>query len=251
MDRNQVSILLRGLIHPSIDIKKTLIEYNKYGKIILSIYKHEYHLIEDVIKDFNDIEVVLNDVDVYNMEMSKYGVYHPSFYQLNQIKNGLTKVVTPYVIESRVDHYYSNIDKLIKRHIDTNKIVTSSIFVRGFYQYKYHLSDCFIMGKTDEITKVIDLALEHFPLPNVLRQPNEVQLWKPYIFSKLNDDIRNIIDHDVNTYLAVLSNIFEIININEFAPYICKVGKKLITQFHVYDDTKNFLLEGCHPYDGG
>jgi hypothetical protein len=241
-----ITIILQGLIHPKVDINKTINEYKKYGKIILSIYKHQYDYILNNVKDLNNVEIILNDMELYVKENNDiYKSNNTHYYQLSTTKKAIDSIFTKYVIKSRVDHYYSNLDIFIDHCIKTDKITSSSLFVRGINQYKYHLSDCLFMGKTDEIKKVIELSIQHYPFPNVYLHPQEVQLWKPYIFSKLNSYTYDTIDNDMNIYIKTLSDIFEIIDVNKLYPYEIKVSNHIITQI-VDNSNRNFICDGVN-----
>ena len=155
MNTNLVTILLQGVINPNIDLNKTITEYKQYGKIVLSIYKNEYEYIINNIKHLEDLDIVLNDIDTYDNEILKFPLKSSHYYQLQTTKKGLEKINTEYVIKTRVDHYYSNLNLFIQKCFDTDKIIVLSHYIRGFSQYTYHLSDCLFMGKTIEIKKVV------------------------------------------------------------------------------------------------
>ena len=241
---NQVSIVLHGRAHPKVDINKTITEYKKYGKVILSVYIHDMEYLKKNIQNWDDIDVVLNDISEYDEKMKTYPMYSSHFYQLQTTKKGMDLVKTPYVIKSRIDHYYSNLDILINKCLETNKICTITIFTRSFYQYKYHLSDNLFMGKTEEIRDVIDMSLKAYPLPNQSMHPNETQLWKPYIMKKAGS---TDIDTNVNTYVTILSQIFEIINISTLKPYLYKYGSNIVDAFiDQNQDIRHYLIHGCN-----
>jgi hypothetical protein len=241
---DQISIVLHGRVHPKVDLNKTIKEYIKYGKIILSVYMHDVDFLKQTVENWDDIQVVLNDINEYDEKMKTYPIHSTHFYQLQTTKKGMDLVTTPYVIKTRIDHYYSNLEVLINKCFETNKICTVSLFTRSFYAYKYHLSDNLFMGKTEEIRDVIDMSILHYPIPNQHLHPNETQLWKPYIVKKAG---KLNVENDINTYVHVLTQLFEIIDLSKFKPYLYKYNKWIVNSFAEENrSTADYLLHGCN-----
>jgi len=72
--------------------------------------------------------------------------------QLDSTITGLNKVDTEYVIKMRGDEYYSNIPYLLEKVKEFPELIhTSPVFFRRWKDYKLHISDHLIVGKTEYI----------------------------------------------------------------------------------------------------
>jgi len=210
-----ITIILQGITCPDVDIIKTLTEYTKLARVILSIYLsvESADLIEKIRVEFPSILIIDNDQsELEKLCIQKFGNVPKgnkhTFFQLNCMINALHHVTDQYVIKSRVDHYYGNLDKFIEK-LYTNKIVSSSNCIRGSKSIygKYHLSDSLFGGLTSEIKRVYELAI----LSNKLLDIPEIILWKPYLTTKFNElKLPNESDREYSNSMCELVTVYSI-----------------------------------------
>jgi len=98
--------------------------------------------IENIPKNFTIIE---------NKFPEKNG-YQNFNLQVDSTLAGLELVSTEYVIKMRGDEYYSNIPHLLEKVKEFPELIhTSPVFFRRWKDYKLHISDHLIVGKTEYI----------------------------------------------------------------------------------------------------
>jgi hypothetical protein len=212
-----ITIILQGITCPDIDIIKTLTEYTKLARVILSIYLsvESPDLIEKIRVEFPSILIIDNEQsELEKLCIQKFGnvpqANKHTFFQLNCMKKALCHVRDQYVIKSRVDHYYGSLDKFIEK-LYTNKIVSSSNCIRGVRSKygKYHLSDSLFGGLTVQIKRVYNLAI----LSNKLLDIPEIILWKPYLTTKFNElKLRNNSELEYSNSMCQLVTVYSIYN---------------------------------------
>ena len=239
----QTSIILQGIINNNIDIINTISHYQKFGNIILSLYKdfEDINLINKVLKKFPNIEIIYNNYNEYRKEIIKLNKFINNNYKDNcyyQIKSSLLpfrKIISKYVVKTRIDHFYESIDDFMLWGRDQNKIISSSIYVRGSNYARYHLSDHLFQGKTKEINLLFNLALNNY-------NPGcpEINIWRPYIFylaSLENIHIDSLNDDDYSEWMAKKFYIY-CINRNKSYKIKCNLGIKS----YIKDvDTSNYI----------
>jgi hypothetical protein len=253
---DNVTILLQGIINDKVDLKQTLETYTKVCNVILSVYTSDLDMVNKICVDYPNVKIVENNLEEYSNlpvvidTLVDYGILSTiqrCYFQICTTKKGLEYVNTEYVVKSRVDHYYSGIHKFIERGIQTKKIVSSSIFVRGCKDKKainscrFCLSDCLFMGNTSNIKLCFDLCYEE----KLLTRP-ETGIWKPYfihIFKQMDIDIEAV---DDDTYIKLISRFVDVYCINELGPYNIKLWAS--TYNNLFDRVKTtyeYLLHGC------
>lgn len=253
---NNVTILLQGILNDGVDLYETLNIYTKLCNVVLSVYTFDVEKVNKICESFPTVKIIENNLDEYNnlpiiidplVDYGLLGTIQKMYFQICTTKKGLEHISTPYVVKSRVDHCYDNISVLIDRGLNTNKIVSSSIFVRGcmdgniINRCRYCLSDCLFMGKTDDIKLCFDLCYD----AKLLTRP-ETGIWEPYfihIFKKNNIDINSLTNED---YIQHMTNVVEIVCINELTPYKIKLWDSVHTYMHDnIKTTYDYLLFGC------
>lgn len=253
---NNVTILLQGILNDKVNLHTTLTTYTKICPIVLSVYDFDYEKVKEICKPFDNIQIVANNLEEYSelpiiidplVDYGILGTVQRMYFQICTTKKGLEYVNTEYVVKSRIDHHYSQIHKLIEHGIQTNKIVSSSIFVRGcqdgnpINRCRFCLSDCLFMGYTDNIKLCFQLCYD----AKLLTRP-ETGIWTPYFihyFKANNINIENVSD---DTYIRHMMEIVEVYCINELKPYEIKLWDR--THTHLHDNVKNtydYLLYGC------
>lgn len=217
-----VTILLQGISHPEINLLNTIKEYSKFAKIVISYYpKKELLNFKTMFKNL-EIVFVENDEDDFIKELNeKFPEVENSYrkhtyFQIRTTLAGLQKVDTEYVVKTRLDHYYSNIQDLIQLHISTKKIVCSSIFARGIHEYKYHPSDILFCCKRYVMNDIFNICFSNL---KSLTDISEVLIWKPYILSKFPE----IESYSDSEYIKSMCELFEVFPLNYHKSYKIKL----------------------------
>jgi len=251
---DNVTILLQGILHENIDLVDTLNVYTKICNVVLSVYKTDIEKVVKICESFPRVIIMENDIKDYEQIPLKIDrefnylcpkIAQNGFFQICTTKKALSAIHTEYVIKSRIDHFYSRILKFIQYGLNINKLLISSIYVRGcqniYFPCKYHLSDCLFMGKTNDIKLCFDLCYNN----RLLTLP-ELGIWKPYLIYTLKKRgvDTNIIDND--TYIKHMLELVDVYCVNKLQPYKIKLGANIQTYM---DDkiktTKEYLLYGC------
>ena len=193
--KEDVTILLQGILNKDVDIFETIELYSLSGHIVLSVYDDEYtkNICNRILELYpNDVSVVYNNLETYQKEFEeikkRYNerIINNFYFQFKTTINGLQTIHTKYVVKSRVDHYYSDIDKLIAHGIVTKKLVSSSLHIRGLFDkrhptYYFHMSDSLFFGETIKIKQMLYLANQMSFTSIMMEKGAEVRLWKPYL----------------------------------------------------------------------
>jgi len=248
----EVSIILQGRINKKINLEKTISLYQNHGTVILSLYRdlEDINYINHLLKKFPNIQIVNNSYFGYINELKGKNMFRNisyldnCYYQIKTTLIAFRKVISKYVIKSRLDHYYSSIGDFIKWGIDQKKIISSSVFVRGVNYIRYHLSDHIFGGKKDEIYKIFKLALENYT-PGC----PEVNIWKPYIFYLASFENINLDHLDNLSYAKWMAKKFYIYCINRHFEYKLPYASNIVTKLNDNDKTKtdslDYFLNGC------
>jgi SAM-dependent methyltransferase len=248
----KVSIILQGKINKNIDLEKTILNYQQHGRVILSLYRdfEDINYINYLIKKFPNIYIINNNYIEYENELKSKKMFKNIPYLDNcyyQIKTSLIafrKVISKYVIKTRLDHYYGSIDDFIRCGINQKKIISSSVFVRGVNYIRYHLSDHIFGGTKDEIYNIFKLAFINYNP----RCP-EINIWKPYIFHLSSIEKINLDKLDNLSYAKWMAKKFYIYCINQHFEYKLPYVSNIVTKLNDNDKTKkdslDYFLNGC------
>jgi hypothetical protein len=226
---------MQGVLCSNIDIKKTIENYLKCGNVVISTYvKNDLQLISEIQEQFPDVVIIDNDLESYEKELREIGkcvessYFNNTFYQLKTTLAGIKTISTDFIIKTRVDHSYSNMDSFIQEGLlYPEKILSSSLFVRGLmtgtYHTRYHMSDCLFMGRTDLIRKAMNLAQLHY---TVGMNP-ESMIWRPYVRDVLQSRENNIYTLDnlpEKDYLDIMGELFHVFSAQRLEPYQMKLS---------------------------
>lgn len=251
---DNVTILLQGLLHKDVSLFDILDNYTKICCVVLSVYRSDLSAVLDVCKSFPQVIIVENNIEEYEvipliidkeLEDGRLGVLQNGFFQICTTRKGLSVVHTDYVIKSRVDHYYSNLGLFIEHCFDINKIVISSVFVRGFmdriHPCRYCLSDCLFMGKTKDIKMVLKCAYNALSLTRP-----ETGLWQPYFMMLFNERELDICNRDHETYVNYIMEYIDVFYVGKLKPYKIKIGGKIEENLCCSNKTtEQYLTTGC------
>ncbi len=250
---NNVTILLQGILNENVSLIDTLNNYTKICNVVLSVYKPDIKKVIEICKIFPTVIIMENDIDEYNNQPliiekefanSPLNFLQNGFFQICNTKKGLSVIHTTYVVKSRIDHFYSNLQNFIQYGLYTQKIISSPVFIRGyndkFFPYRYHLSDCLFMGKTCDIKLCFDLCYK-----NKLLTFPEIGIWRPYFiykFNKMGIDINSV---DDETYVKYMLELVDVFPIDKLKPYKIKICDNINTNMITTKTTmREYLTTG-------
>lgn len=244
---HDVTILLQGVLHKDISLTEILDSYTKYCNVILSIYDTDYETIEPIARNYNNVTIIKNNLESFTNvlrqrnQLSPHPYYNNSYYQIRTTLAGLEHVTSPYVLKSRIDHFYEGIDDFIKMGLEKDKVISSSLFVRGYSLKPYHLSDCLFMGKKDSIQKGYSYAERTFH-----ESWPEYLIWKSYftvLSQELHIDLNSL---NEGQYYEFMDKHVHIYCINKFSKFYLKFKDIIITQSNDNEkSTLDYLRHGC------
>ena len=244
-DPQDVSILLQGVFNREVNILETIADYRRWGQVILSVYDNYENLLicENILEKYAEVIIVYNNYSAYEDEirgLDKKIYYDNYYYQIQTTLKGLAQVDRPYVVKSRVDHYYSDMNKLIAHGIGSDKLVSTSCFVRGFEHVKFHMSDCLYFGPTEKIKKMVDFGSLKYSVENA-----EVKLWKPYLVDLAKQENLDIELANLDTYIKFMKSKVSIFCINLHNTYKVKYASGVYTQIYDLDKSdEEYLIWG-------
>jgi len=247
--KEDVTILLQGILNNNIDIFQTIKLYSLSGHIVLSVYDDEptKNICRQILELYpNDVSVVYNNLETYKREFEEIKrKYNDSslgnfYFQLKTTINGLQNIQTKYVLKSRVDHYYSDIDKFIAHGIVSKKLVSSSLYIRGLFEKLYptayfHMSDILFFGETSKIKEMVLLSNKMCFTQFMKGKCAEIRLWRPYLINLAKLEGINIDDSNIKhgkdyeymmKYIHFLNSKITVYPINLHDNFKIKVGKK-------------------------
>jgi hypothetical protein len=239
-NKNDVTIILQGELN-NVNLLASLNEYQNYAKTIIvsSYFIDNIELKNNILDNFPEIILIDNDINEFMSQPEIIDYKNERcFFQVSTVRKALKYVNTPYIIKTRVDNYFSNLDKFICEVINNkNKITCIDIYVRGFYHFKYHPSDILFGGSYENLTNVFNN--KH----NFDTYIPEIIIFKNYILRKLKDlniDV-NEFENNIDLYGDTMDQIFNIYNISNFEIYYFKNATFKISN----KSTKDFFKSGC------
>ena len=190
MNPDNVTILLQGLISDEINLQEVLEKYSKLGRLVISIYDYQLEKLKPYVEAIPNCLVIINNQDVFLSELlhrqipekTQTDECHKCFFQIRSIENALQHISTEYVLYCRINHLYSNLDKVIEEGVQHKKFVISSFVTRGtdIRRWRFHFSDCMIFGTKEKMKLLFYLAARDYTYDNILYRPNECRIWRPY-----------------------------------------------------------------------
>lgn len=223
---HDITIILQGVINDNVNYIDTIEHYLKYSNVIISSYFKKNEDIEKIKKMFPSVVVINNNLKTFENDLISIGKksqinrHNNCFYQIRTVHEALKHIKTEFTIKSRIDNYFHDIEKFITMiKSNTDKITSLSLYVRGFRNIKYHLSDILFGGQTNKIKNVIELSIKNYTVGCP-----EVVIWRPYIL----DCLKKNIDNNLETYVEEMSKLFIIFPLNHMSNY----NFKGIKHFH-------------------
>ncbi len=244
---DDITILLQGVVHADVDLNMILCAYTKYCPVILSIYDTDYETVQTIAREYKNVTIVQNNFDEFIKDQKERKLHFPSayhnnaYYQIRTTLAGLEHVHTSWVLKSRVDHFYEGLDDFINTGFTMDKVISSSLFVRG-HKMRYHYSDCLFMARTEPIQNTFLLAERNYKA-----EYPEMLIWSSYFtlyFQEQKIAMEKLSDQE---YYEWVDKHLYVYGINKFPSFRIKVMNKVITSSKdCHRPTVEYLQHGCN-----
>jgi hypothetical protein len=230
---DNITLVFQGVIYDNILLLRIIEHYKPLAKIVISTYfKDNMRFYYSLMKAYPDITIINNDITYFEELLIDSGnicIYEDSyinsytnnyFYQIKTTEAALNYVDTEYVIKSRVDFFFSNMEEFINETMEHgSKITCMSIVIRNYgfcitHGLKYHPSDICYGGKTETVKRVSEDEINEFRLDII---SSEERKWRHYCNKKLAEnelDEAAIFETD-QRYADFMSSIFHVYPINK------------------------------------
>lgn len=252
-EKKLCTVILQGNLNANIDLIKTISDYSKNSEIIISTYDLEEYkgILNSVREKFPLTKIIFNDIEENFNTMRKMGLIgieknHPNvFHQLESTRKAIELVTTDFVIKTRGDSYFCDLDEfLYEMTLNPDKILSSSLFVRGLKYCKYHPSDILFGGKTENMKDLIFSAFDdlYYNSQTLGKGIPEELIHRSYILKRAK-----MFDLDVENddqYLQVMLHSYKIFCINRHSSYIFR-GNRESSCCDLDKSTKDYLIWGC------
>ena len=223
---SDISVIIQG---PLNEVSLDNLEYYKtLGPVIVCHWEGDDESILDNY-DLSDCIVVKHPVPIKDFLL--HTVSDTFIYQVKGIYYGLCEVQTPYVIRTRSDEFWGNLEPLLEQ-FNTNggKVTCGNIFFRKWHAYVFHIGDHLFIGDTkillDGYTRLIE------------RSENFISTTNPEAIAAYG-----ILDAvGKNRTKEDFVSVFDAIDINKLQPFLAQhrhAGHKFLNHFHVDDCVKN------------
>ncbi len=227
-DINHLTIILEGPIRYC-NIEETVKAYNHMCKqIILSSYVTE-ELVKSLTKIAPNILILNHDYEQVNRDTAK--LYPPKdpkinrkgFHQFHHMYSVLPRVSTAFVLKTRADQAFSNLDYIINlMYNNDDKVVLFPYYIRGAGICKFHASDQ-LMGCTTRKMKQIWLPYHEIHLKNQLI---EIAIWMGWMCTEAERlGYGNVYSLSPHEYGELCSKLFLVLNEKKLIPF--KVAGRL------------------------
>ena len=191
------------------------------NQIIISSYLSQ-NLIEKLKQNVPNIIIINNDYDTVRLNTEKKYPKRRTcrrvkkgFEQFHHIYNALPLIKTPYVLKTRVDQFFSNLDYFIHTMINNDKVVMFPFYIRGALVSKCHPSDMLFGCSTKKMKEIFPLERVHQKFQLIERA-----IWTHWMFThqKINKkkSIQKMNNHE---YGLFCSELFSVVNEKKLVLY--------------------------------
>ena len=217
--KQDISVLIQGPLNfTSIDAIK---DYSKFADtIIISTWDKDDSKYIDILNKINllkkddkiNIEIYSYKTPDYkqmiiNGELFGVDIDTTWYWQVQGLYNGVKECKTPFIIRTRSDEYYKNLQPLIDRFNNNGyKFTCGNIFFKNTYSSSYyHIGDHLYMSKITILKRALEIILHSMKgdfqtqtyITKHLYQNSvcaEIILGNAIVLSKLNIDIKNLVN---------------------------------------------------------
>lgn len=216
MYSDKLTIVLQGRLTEGVDINKTISLYSKFAPIIISGWDFDEEKLKNVVCQ----RVILGDYqkDIISRKKKDCEDGKNILAQYTTTYRGLKEVTTPFVLKGRLDQFYPNIDKIIDKILNTNKVVTST---RVINPYTLHFSDMLYGGNTEKLLKTFE-KLYFDNIENFELCCPEMKIWATYWKLNISQDLPYLNTSQpetVDPYIEAVTPYFEVCENKMLAGY--------------------------------
>jgi hypothetical protein len=221
MNKEDLTILIAGPLNKiSLD---NLDYYKSIGKVVISYWENDS---SDILTDYNLDDVLCVRRPLPRNQDVIYAQGYGTFaYQVCGIYNGLSVTNTKYVIRTRSDEMFGNLQPLIEKfEQDTNKVVCGNIFFKRWITYGFHHGDHLFVGRTNHLIeaykKVVDGSLINIP---------------PRTIAEAITAFAILESVDKPRTKEAFMEVFDVVDTNELKPFISnfrQAGETYVNEFH-------------------
>tara|TARA_R100001443_G_scaffold12706_1_gene22403 strand:- start:2881 stop:3621 length:741 start_codon:yes stop_codon:yes gene_type:complete len=215
--KDKVTILIQGPLNSrSIN---NIQEYLKFGKVVVSHWDDDdTTLLDNYVTEDADVKVVSQSLKKYEGGVwdhtPHYGTFHLA---CKTTYHGLKEVDTEYVIKTRSDERFSNLQPMIDLCFESDKIVWGNIWALKRSAWSamggdcsdplaFHIGDHIFMDKTERLMKTYDLLFS-----DVTTHDRIAELGLSRAYMRAND-------------FGNVSEAYKIIDINAFDDWVVRLG---------------------------
>jgi hypothetical protein len=158
-----LTILIQG---PLNEISLDGVEnYLKYGKVVIS------HWTQDDIKLLDDIDKTNPNIKIVNQHMPSREEWEPTWagditvdstfpWAVKSTYLGLKNVDTEYVVKTRSDERFENLQPMIDLFLKTKRMVFGNIYAFSFKKDPFKIGDHLFMDYNEKLVKTYEMILE-------------------------------------------------------------------------------------------
>ena len=212
-------------------LNKTSIEnidqYLKFGKVVVS------HWDEDDLAILDNVDRNNPNIKIVSQHMPSTGEWEPTWngdigvsstfpWAVKSTYLGLINVDTEYVLKTRSDESFENLQPLLDCFVGTRKFVTTNVFTRHWLRSPWNLGDHCFGCRTDMLIRAYDIILSD----DRLRYPKECGesiLCKAVLRARWDDEtdiFSNNPDSIGQSHTEHAKQTIEIVDVNTLGNYV-------------------------------
>jgi len=207
---------------------KNVDQYLKFGKVVISHWdEDDLRILDDVDRDNPNIKIVSQHMptkDEWESTWDGDRAADSTFpWAVKSTYLGLVNVDTEYVIKTRSDERFENLQPLLDAFVDTQKFATINIFTRSWFREPWVIGDHCFGCRTNMLIKAYEIILADDGLRYGKGHCAESILCKAVLRARWQDET-NIFDHNpfsVNPeHTERVRQSVEIVDVNTLGDYI-------------------------------
>ena len=219
IEKKDITIIIQGpLDSTSLD---KIEHYVDFGKIIVSHWSTDpielqRQLVDLQVKYDNISSISSSDAPVPFLMPSRLAsvqVKDYRFHQFQSLHEALKLCKTKYSVKTRSDEYWINIDYMLQKFSkDKNKLVTSNVFYKPYYEQNYHISDHLMIAKTETLLLAMEIISQE-PKEEVMRIVSESTFGWAFL---------QALSAGIPDNYEAFEKYFDFVNINNFDGYLVR-----------------------------
>jgi len=240
MNKDNISILIQGPLNET-SLNNIEEYYKDYGEIVVSHWSDDDVFLRDILDNLK-----MKYSHIVSVATTEKPPILTDFrlYQLKTMLEGFKICSKKYVIKTRSDEKWVNLNPLIEKFLkDDTKLITSNIFWKPAWKDNYHISDHLMISKVKPFLKGLNIFFDNLPKSSNMR----------FYYDILDIDAVNVACESIIGRLFLLgmyqeipsnddafNNNFDCIDVNEIDEYIIRWNGQ----------NRVFEKPPCHLYTG-